>query len=223
MKDKPETEEVREAPEPPRRGRPSSGIRSAIVLAAIDEFAREGFGGARVERISKSAGTSDRMLYYYFESKDGLFQAALEKVHEDFVAAASSIELGELDPREALWRLVAFVWRHYLNHPQFISLVNTENRFEARHATQSDSIPRSAAPQLKLVDDLLRRGVESGHFRRDATAIQVHLTIVSLCYYYQSNAATMSNYLGYDMRSDEALDAWLGHITRVVLDWLIKT
>ena len=46
-------------------GRPPNGTREAIVDAAVQEFAQEGLGGARIERISKRAETSDRMLYYH--------------------------------------------------------------------------------------------------------------------------------------------------------------
>jgi AcrR family transcriptional regulator len=78
-------------------GRPPSGTREAILGAAILEFAEVGFGGARIERISKRANTSDRMLYYHFDSKDALFQAALEQVHEDMITAESAIELHQVD------------------------------------------------------------------------------------------------------------------------------
>ena len=201
-------------------GRPSKGTKEAIVQAAVLEFAEEGFGGARIERISKRACTSDRMLYYYFEGKDMLFQAALEKVHADMISAESALDLAQLDPRDGLKRLIAFMWRYFLQHPEFISLVNTENMYGARHATASENIRSNASPQLKIVEDLLTRGVAAGYFRRDVTVIEAHLTIVSLCYYYLSNSPTMSNFLGFDMSHADARDAWLGHITRVVIDFL---
>ena len=202
-------------------GRPPSGTREAIVDAAVREFAQEGFGGARIERISKRAETSDRMLYYHFESKESLFLAALEKVHDDMIAAEERINLEQLDPREGLKRLIAFIWRYFQEHPEFISLVNAENMYGARHVHQSERIKQSAVPQLRIVEDLLVRGVTAGHFRRDVTVIELHLTIVSLCYYYQSNAATMSNFLGFDMKQQEACDAWLTHVTRIVSEFLM--
>jgi TetR/AcrR family transcriptional regulator, upper aerobic nicotinate degradation pathway regulator len=203
-------------------GRPPSGARESILGAAILEFAEVGFGGARVERISKRANTSDRMLYYHFDSKDALFQAALEQVHEDMITAESAIELHQVDPREGMKRLIAFIWRYFEEHPQFISMVNIENMYAARHAMNSERIRSNAIPALRLVADLLERGVTAGYFRRDVTLFEIHLTIVSLCYYYLSKAATMSNFHGYDMMRPEARDAWLTHITRVVMDFLTE-
>ncbi|WP_337180033.1 TetR/AcrR family transcriptional regulator [Hydrogenophaga borbori] len=202
-------------------GRPPSGTREAIVAAAVEEFALEGFGGARIERISKRASTSDRMLYYHFDSKESLFQAALEKVYGDMIAAESRINLEQLDPREGLRRLIAFIWRYFQENPSFISLVNAENMYGARHMLKSTRIQQSAIPQLRMVEDLLTRGVAGGNFRRDVTVVELHLTIVSLCYYYLSNAATMSHFLGYDMKQSDARDAWLTHVTRVVMDFLM--
>src|SRR5262249_29479942 len=56
-----------------RRKRDPEGMQRKILEAATDEFASHGFGGARVERISRRARTVDRMLYYYFGSKEQLF------------------------------------------------------------------------------------------------------------------------------------------------------
>jgi AcrR family transcriptional regulator len=203
-------------------GRPPGRTRDAIVAAAVQEFAEQGLGGARVERISKRARTSDRMLYYHFDSKDTLFQAALEKIHDDMIEAEGNLKLHELDPREGLKRLISFIWHYFYEHPAFISLVNAENLYAARHARQSARIQKTATPQLRFVEDLLSRGISSGQFRRDVGVVELHLTIVSLCYYYLSNAATMSNYLGYDMKRADKRDAWLSHITQVILDFLMK-
>lgn len=201
-------------------GRPPAGTRDAILNAAILEFSNEGFGGARIERISKGANTSDRMLYYHFESKDALFQAVLEKMHGDMVLDESAIELQQVDPRESMKRLIAFLWRYFQEHPHFISLINIENMSAARHAKKSVLIQSHARPALKLVGEVLDRGVAAGYFRRDVTLFEIHVTIVSLCFYYLSNAATMSLFHGYDMMRPEARDAWLTHITRVVMDFL---
>jgi TetR/AcrR family transcriptional regulator len=48
-----------------------------ILQVAIREFAEKGLAGARVAEIAEQAGVNKQLLYYYFESKDGLFSAAL--------------------------------------------------------------------------------------------------------------------------------------------------
>ena len=49
--------------------------RESIVEAAIEEFAQQGYLGAKTTRIAKKAGVSSRTLYKHFESKEALFDA----------------------------------------------------------------------------------------------------------------------------------------------------
>jgi TetR/AcrR family transcriptional regulator len=60
-----------------------------ILSAAMREFAKHGFAGARVERIVSRADVSPRSLYYHFGSKRGLYDAVRERLRsqhfDDFV------------------------------------------------------------------------------------------------------------------------------------------
>lgn len=51
--------------------------RSKLLAAAVDEFGRHGYAGARVERISATAGVNRERLYAYFGSKRRLFETVL--------------------------------------------------------------------------------------------------------------------------------------------------
>jgi len=57
--------------------------RRLILDAAIEEFARIGLQGARVDTIAKNAGVNKAMIYYIFENKEELYLAALEKLFEE--------------------------------------------------------------------------------------------------------------------------------------------
>ena len=66
-----------------------------ILNAAMREFSKYGFAGARVERIVSRADVSPRSLYYHFGSKRGLYDAVRERLssqhYEDFVRAADGV------------------------------------------------------------------------------------------------------------------------------------
>jgi TetR/AcrR family transcriptional regulator len=51
--------------------------RERILSAALGEFAAKGFAGARVDVIARRAAINKRMLYHYFNNKEGLFRAVL--------------------------------------------------------------------------------------------------------------------------------------------------
>lgn len=53
--------------------------RLLILEAARDEFATRGFAGARTQRIAQRAGVNKQLLFYYFGSKRGLYDAVLDE------------------------------------------------------------------------------------------------------------------------------------------------
>jgi AcrR family transcriptional regulator len=64
--------------------RDPEGMRMRIMRAATAEFARYGFGGARLDRIAKTAGANKRMIYYHVGDKEGLYLAVLEGAYDPF-------------------------------------------------------------------------------------------------------------------------------------------
>jgi len=66
-----------------------AGTRPRLIAAAREEFAQYGIDGARVDRIAKHAGVNKAMLYYYFHSKEQLYEAV---VKEFFVAVAERLK-----------------------------------------------------------------------------------------------------------------------------------
>ena len=64
------------------RNNDSRPNRDLILESALDEFSIHGFAGARINSIATRAGLNVRMVYHYFGSKEGLYQAALAHVLE---------------------------------------------------------------------------------------------------------------------------------------------
>ena len=51
--------------------RDAAATREALITAAVAEFSRNGFAGARVDEIARSAGVNKQLVYHYFENKQG--------------------------------------------------------------------------------------------------------------------------------------------------------
>ena len=64
--------------------------RQRILQAAQREFADHGPAGARVDQVAQRAGVNKRMIYHYFDSKDGLFRAVLSSVLADAMTEVES-------------------------------------------------------------------------------------------------------------------------------------
>ncbi len=196
--------------------------RAKILEAATDEFTKHGLGGARVDRIAKRAGTNERMLYYYFVSKDQLFLTVLENVYIRLAEAEKALDLGHLDPVEAVCKLVEFIWNYYIAHPEFISLINSENLHEAKFLKKSRKLAQLVSPVQDNIREILQRGQESGVFRGGIDPAEVYITLVALNYYYLSNRHTLSTVLARDLMSPVAQESHLRHATEVVLNYLLK-
>jgi len=200
-----------------RRTRAPDQTRDALLRAAVTEFAREGYGGARVERISKAAKSNDRMLYYYFKSKEKLFHQVIEHCYADLVAREEALDLDFSRPREALGALIAFNWNYYWEHPELLSILASENLFKGRHVR--NNIRRSFAnTQLGLLDRVLASGTERGEFKADCDRFHLYLSILSLTYFYRANLYTLSSYMQIDLAEEGRRQAWLSHVQAMIED-----
>ncbi|MFZ9679763.1 MAG: TetR/AcrR family transcriptional regulator, partial [Quisquiliibacterium sp.] len=152
------------------------------------------------------ARCSERMLYYYFGSKEGLFREALESVYAALRDAERSLRLDELPALEALESFCRFVWRYYAEHPEFLSLLNTENLHRARHLKKSSRLPELVSPVVGMLDELLQRGSSQRVFRTGLDPVGLYLAIASLGYFVLSNRHTLSTVLGHDVGNPTYLE-----------------
>jgi AcrR family transcriptional regulator len=204
------------------RLRDADRSQQTILLAARDEFALYGLAGARVDRIAERADINKRLIYYYFKSKDELFLAVLENTYADIRAAEQKLHLDEMDPVEAIRELVSFTWHYYLEHPEFISLLNSENQHNAAHLKKSARIQEMNSPLVQMLDTVLERGRRKDLFRAGIDPIQLYISIASICYFYLSNNQTLSTIFGRDLRAPKAMAQRLSHMTDMVLGYVMR-
>lgn len=145
-----------------RRGRqPDLAKREAILAAATAEFLERGYGSARIEAIATKAGVSKVTVYGHFQTKTGLFTAAVEQECEK-IRSALLFDDGQAPLRD---RLAAFghTMIAFLSRPEMI-------RFEQRIAAETERHPElgrcflEAGPHrmLKALAGLLERARSRG-------------------------------------------------------------
>ena len=61
--------------------------RDRILDAAMLVFRRHGFRRSSIEQAAEAAGLTRQALYHHFNSKEALFRAVIERVHENALAA----------------------------------------------------------------------------------------------------------------------------------------
>ena len=202
------------------RQRDADRSQQAILAAARAEFAEHGLGGARVDRIAERAGVNKKLLYYYFDSKDSLFVAVLEDSYRGIRQAEQQLHLADLPPADAIRRLTEFTWDYYLAHPEFLTLLNSENLHRGRHLQQPERVRQLNSPLLQTLTDVLQRGAGSGVFRDGVDPLQLYVSIAGMAYFYLSNRYTLTAIFGRELMSPEARTQRLAHMTDVVLGYL---
>lgn len=195
----------------------SASTRDNILQAATRVFARYGYDGGSVEKISRSAKSVDRMIYYYFGSKEGLFIEVLENAYRRMNDAELKLKLNTSQPVDGLNAVIDFVLSYYRKNPEFITLLNTENLQRGKHITNSARAREYSSPAIAVVSELLQNGVAQGIFRADVSARNVYLLIVATAYFYMSNRYTLSAFLGENLQTSRAIAAWQSFISSTVL------
>lgn len=192
----------------------------ALLDAAVSEFSTYGFEGGRVDRIAQLAGVNKQLVYHYFGSKDDLYRAALEEVYREIRLREQELHLADLEPEEAMRLLVAFSFDYLADHPEFVALINDENRMEARHLKTSDKVTEMHSPIVKLVEETLARGVAAGVFNDRFGPVNLYLSIAALSFFYFANRSTLSVIFDRDMASPAQAARRREHVIALVLSSL---
>ncbi|MFD2265108.1 TetR/AcrR family transcriptional regulator [Lacibacterium aquatile] len=193
---------------------------AAILAAAVQEFTEHGYGGARINEIAARADVNKRMLYHYYGGKEALYLAVLEGAYVAIRSAETRLHLADRDPVDGMRELALFTWHYFIEHPEFLSLLNTENLLKAKHLKRSARIFDLHSPLVSVIRDLLKRGADAGQFRPDADPVQVYISIAALGFFYLSNRYTLSTIFRRDLTEDKALTDWGDHIVNTVLSYL---
>jgi len=210
------------SPATEERQRDADRSQNTILAAARDEFAEHGLGGARVDRIAERAGLNKRLIYYYFEDKEKLFQAVLEQAYRDIREQEAGLHLLDLEPPQAVRRLIEFTWNYYLQHPEFMTLLNSANLHKARHLEGSQRARELNSPLVDTLAAVLERGRRDGSFRGGVDPVQLYVSIAGIAYFYLSNTHTLSAIFGRDLMTSKARSERLSHMTDVILGYLLQ-
>jgi AcrR family transcriptional regulator len=142
-----------------------SETRNLLLQAATEEFAREGYLGANINRISKNAGFAKGTIYNYFESKRALMLALIDEIAAGHWEFMTHQVLQEKDParRMELFFEAGFAWVTK-NLPQgrvlFTTLNGPDEEFKVRMFD-------AYQPMFQMVgSDILAAGMEQGIFRQ---------------------------------------------------------
>jgi len=134
--------------------------------------------------------------------------------------AEQALHLGDRDPVEGMRELVRFTWAYFIAHPEFLSLLGTENLHQAAYLKRSKRIRELHSPLVGMISGLLERGERERVFHAGVDPVQLYVTIAALGFFYLSNRHTLSTIFGRDLSGPKSLAEREQHIVDVVLTYL---
>lgn len=188
----------------PPRTYDSAQSLADILRVATAEFADKGLAGARIDEIAAATRTSKRMIYYHFENKEALYVAVLEDAYRRVREIESGLNLQDLEPEDALRKLVAFTFDYHLDNEPFIRLVMNENMQRGEYLARSATIQDLNVPAIEAVRSVYERGVEARVFRRGIDPVDLHMAISALCFFNVANRHTFGLIFKRDLAAPAA-------------------
>lgn len=189
-------------------------------MAARREFSRNGLAGARVDEIAAQAGVNKQLVYHYFGDKDAIYFAVLEWMYDEIVEYERAFNVDGLSPDQALRKLVQSSFDYLERHPDFVAILNDENRNEAAHVRNLRHFANIRTPLLRVFSRTLSQGVRDGLFRKGVSPEQLYISITALSYFYFSGMPTLAAILGKDLKTKSALRARRKHVVDFVMQSL---
>src|ERR1700747_3428544 len=146
------------------RGQPEES-RTAILQAAIREFAREGVAGARTDAIARKAKVNKALLYYYFRDKETLYVAALQQVSRERDALLMPILQANTPPGEKILRYLGAFFDFLASHPEQRQMVQRELFMLPQRVSVLRVVKTHMQPLFEGLLKVFREGIASGVFR----------------------------------------------------------
>ncbi|MCU0568357.1 MAG: TetR/AcrR family transcriptional regulator [Oculatellaceae cyanobacterium Prado106] len=150
-----------------------------ILDAAEQEFSRHGLNGARMNAIAQRAQVTTATLHYYFENKESLYKAVLQRPVNEVQTMLSQLNFDGLSPEEALKQVIRVAIANEARNPQRQMLWFQES-------SQNQGAYFKDCNVLGLHEHLLKileRGVAEGCFRPLKPFLAL-THILSVCLFY---------------------------------------
>ncbi len=182
------------AEQAPRRGRDAESARQAILAAAEEAFASQGFDGARVDAIAEASGYNKALIFHYFGDKLGLYREVVFMRGDETDACVGDMLLQAAgDPNAPLdharvrgfvEQVTGWMFDHFAERPRVLRIFGWEiaNGWESFLAAkrQDSRAHRWVGPAL----DYIRRAQEQGIVHRDLEPKMIAIHIMSMAIIY---------------------------------------
>jgi TetR/AcrR family transcriptional regulator len=191
--------------------------KQKILLAAEDEFAEQGFAGARTQEIARKAGVNKALIHYYYKDKSSLYQAVMDEMMFDLIRISQDVAKRKLTGKALVEALVSDFFDFAARHPHFAKLTTAGSTMgDAKYL--ETSIKNLFRPLFQRGVEFLEEHMEKGAIRKvDAPQFLVSALLLTLSYF------AMQPMISLLLGKDAASSAALAQRKRSVIDFVFAT
>lgn len=170
--------------------------RDLILDAAELLFATRGFAATTIKHIAAAANVNSALLYYYFENKETLYHATIDRM----LSAIAGGGLEQLEhpasPSEGVRALVRFQSAFLNSRPHLPRLIARE--FAGQETTGAlPSFGEQLGKLFRRLCETIREGQRQGEFRRDIVPEYAAISTISQVAYFHIGRPAITRLLGH--------------------------
>ena len=144
-----------------------------VLESAIEEFAQKGYSGTSVQDILKATGLSKPTLYYYFQSKAGLYRAILDFAYDECLSRMQDRVAKAEGMRAKLLAVTTAMFEFAEDRPQLLRLVFATN-FAAPEEIPAECLDKEKRRRnFDFVKSVVEAGVKAGELDGDFSAAEL--------------------------------------------------
>ena len=191
--------------------------RAVILRAALQEFAQEGFAGARTEAIAKAAGVNIALTFYYFKNKEQLYGEVLESNYAEWSKRMLVALKSPSSPRQRIERYVSAHFDFVAETPYRSRLVLQEMMRKGRSG--SPHIFKLKRKYMRKVHRELAKALRAGMKAGDFNALHPEHFIYSvsgMINFYFACAPAIKALSGHDPLQASSIRQRKAEVTRFI-------
>lgn len=139
-----------------------SEIRAEIVDVARKVFSRKGYRQTTMEAIARAAKMGKSSIYYYYKSKEDIFEAVVVKEAQVLKHQLIKVISSGDTPMERLKDYIMFRLYHVKTVSNFYAVLNEDDLGQMKFVKRVRE--KFEEEEFKMVRDVLQKGMKDGAF-----------------------------------------------------------
>lgn len=188
-----------------------------ILEAARYEFCRAGLAGAKLDVIALQAGVSKQLIHHYFHTKAELYQAVVDDISSQAIAACLAIDYEAVAPNQGVRLFLQRVFDLFVQWPFLPGLFNDQALNQGEQMIDCRNLNLLSPTLMERLEKILRRGQETGLFKAELQAQEAFAAAMMLVIGCFTNGKTLSVLIDLDFSNPESLRHWRDYSVDFVL------